>query len=76
MHDSVSSPRQRSFHSYGEDWHYSDFATEPGQALYRWKVNELFARTALDLRLAEDGDDVGRLVHVADEARADLTHRI
>ncbi len=76
LHDCISRPRQRTFHSYGEDWHYSDFATEPGQALYRWKVNELFTRTALDLRLAEDGDDIGLLVHVADEARADLTHRI
>lgn len=77
VHDCISRPRQRTFHSYGDDWHYEDFATEPGQALYRWKVNRLFAQTAaLDLRLAEDGEDIGLLVHVTDEARNELTHRI
>ncbi|MFS0884409.1 hypothetical protein [Aeromicrobium sp. 179-A 4D2 NHS] len=76
LHDCICRPRQRMFHSYGDDWHYDDFAPEPGQALYRWKVNELFARTTLDLRLAEDGDDIGLLVHATDKARSDLTHRI
>ncbi|WP_328607155.1 hypothetical protein OG943_45965 [Amycolatopsis sp. NBC_00345] len=66
-----------SFHSYGGcGWHYSQFAFEPGRALYRWRVNQLLARSDLGLRLADDGEDIGRLVAVTDDARADLVTRL
>jgi hypothetical protein len=41
----------------------------PSPDLYRWKVNELLARTDLGLRLADTGPDTGRLVHVPGDDR-------
>jgi hypothetical protein len=76
MHDCVARPRVRSFHDFGRDFHYSDFAIAPGQALYRWRVNALLSRTTLDLRLAEEGDDLGSLVHATELSRADLVTRV
>jgi hypothetical protein len=37
-------------------------------------MNKLFARSNLGLRLAEEGDDIGRLVTVTDDARTQLVH--
>lgn len=73
LHDLVARPRSRSFHDYGGcGWHYSDFALDPGRRLYRWKVNQLLGRSTVAFRLAEEGEDVGRLVAVTDDARAEL----
>jgi len=42
MHDLVARPRFRSWHDYSRcGWHYSNFALEPGRALYRWRVDNL-----------------------------------
>ena len=76
MHDCVARPRQRRYHEHGDDWHYFDFDIEPGQALYRWRINQLFARTNLDLRLADEGDDIGFLIHSTDASRTDLISRV
>jgi hypothetical protein len=74
FHDLVARPRSRYLHDYmGCGWHYSDFAIDPARRLYRWRVNRLLGRSPLPLRLAEEGEDVGRLVVNADDARADLT---
>jgi hypothetical protein len=76
VHDCVARPRTRDYHDYGGDYHYGSFGIETGQSLYRWRVNELLSRTALDLRLADDGDDCGLLVHTTDLSRADLVARV
>jgi hypothetical protein len=77
LHDLVARPRSRSFHSYGGcGWHYSQFAIEPGRVLYRWRVNQLLDRSDLGLRLSDDGEDIGRLIAVTDDARADLVTRL
>lgn len=75
LHDMVARPRCRSWHPYGQHWDYQDFARTPGQAIYRWKVNELLARSAVQLCLAGSGSDRGRLVHAADDGRQDLVQR-
>ena len=73
LHDLVARPQARWFHSYsGCGWHYSAFSFETGRLLYRWRVNLLLDRSDLGLRLAEEGEDTGRLVAVTDLARADL----
>lgn len=73
LHDLASRPRSRSLHSYNQcGWHHSDFARGTGRRLYRWKVNQLLDRSDLGLRLADDGEDAGRLVAVTDDARSDL----
>jgi hypothetical protein len=75
LHDLIARPGSRSGHSYGGcGWHHSDFSIETGRAVYRWRVNKLLDCSDLGLRLAEDGDDTGRLVAVSDQAREELLH--
>jgi hypothetical protein len=73
FHDLVARPRSRGWHRRNEcGWHWGDFSDEPARILYRWRVNRLLERGALPYRLADEGEDVGRLVGVTDEARTDL----
>lgn len=71
LHDLVARPRGRTFHS-GCGWHYLAFSLEAGRAVYRWQVNQVLDRSDLELRLADEGEDAGRLVAVTDPARMDL----
>ena len=75
LHDLVARPRRRSWHDFGREWDYQDFAREPGQGVYRWRVNEILARSEVPLRLAESGTDRGRLVHAPDDDRNELVQR-
>lgn len=77
VHDLVARPRSRRLHDYGGcGFHYSAYATTPAQALYRDRVNELFERYGISLRLADDGEDRGRLVRGPGDDRAELLHRV
>lgn len=71
FHDVVARPRLR-LRSGERGWQYDDFAIEPGRRLYRWQVNGLLRSSTVPIRLAEEGEDVGRLVATTDEARAEL----
>lgn len=73
-HDLVARPRRRRFHDYDHcGWHYSDFAVDPAQIFYRWRVNQLLIRQGIDLQLAKSGEEAGRLVHVTSDGRQELT---
>ena len=64
FHDLAARPTCETYHSFGGcGWHPASYARRSGQALYRWQMNELLDSTSLGLRLADDGEDVGRLVH-------------
>jgi len=76
LHDLVARPRRRTWHRYCEDWDYLDFARAPGQAVYRWRVNAVLARSEIGLRLAEAGEEAGLLVHVTDDDRDQLAARV
>jgi len=80
FHDLAARPTREMFHSYsGCGWHPLAYSQQSGQALYRWWMNDLLDTSNLGLRLADDGEDVGRLVHstpgalstMVDEALAD-----
>ena len=74
LHDLVARPRARYFHSYsGCGWHYSAFSLRGRPGALRWRVNRVLDRSDRGLRLADEGDDAGRLVAVTDMARMDLT---
>jgi hypothetical protein len=75
LHDMVARPRWRGWHEFDQHWDYQDFARAPGQAVYRWKVNELLARSEVPLELAADGEDMGRLVHAAGDDRDELVEQ-
>jgi hypothetical protein len=76
LHDLVARPTRRWYHDFNEcGWHYSGFATGPARRLYRWRVNRLLASSTLGLRLAEEGEDLGRLVRVEPTGLEDLPER-
>jgi hypothetical protein len=76
LHDIAARPRNRYYHEYAQcGYHYSNHALRTGQMLYRIRVNELLAATNLPFRLATEGEDIGRLVTITDDARADLLLR-
>ncbi|MBL6275410.1 hypothetical protein JMF97_04455 [Micromonospora fiedleri] len=77
LHDHASLPTTRWLHNYaGCGWHHMTFEADPGRIVYRWRVNKILAQSAFDLRLADDGEDVGRLVSVTDDARTELMHAV
>jgi hypothetical protein len=75
LHDLVARSRYRYDHQGGCE-HGTDFAIESGRIWYRWRTNKLLDASVLSYRLAEDGEDAGRLVGTTDEARADLMHKM
>ncbi len=75
--DLVARPRQRTYHEYGRcGWHYATFSVTTGRMLYRSLVNDMLTQAGAGLRLADEGEDVGRLVRVADDERDELVHRV
>ena len=76
LHDVVARPRRRWWHDYDGAWDYDDFARRPGQAIYRWRVNELLARSEVTLRLADSGPDAGLLVRSAGDPRDALVEQM
>ena len=72
-HDLVSRPRERHYHDYAScGWHYSHFSVNAGQEVYRWKASELLHAAGVRYRLADSGEDQGRLVEVFDDGRSAL----
>jgi hypothetical protein len=73
LHDLAARPGDRWMHSYaGCGWHHSDFSIEAGRTIYRWRINQLLEHSDLDLRLADEGEDTGRMVATTDGARKAL----
>lgn len=76
FHDLVSRPRRRRPHSFsGCGWHHLEFHNGPARILYRWKANRLLSEAGIEYELAAEGEDLGRLVAVTDDARSQLVHR-
>lgn len=76
FHDLVSRPRTRRYHSFNMcGWHHSEFHNGPARVLYRGKVNELLRKAGIEYELAAEGEDLGRLVAVTDDARSALVHQ-
>ena len=72
-HDLVARPRERHFHDYGGcGWHYSSFSVTAGREVYRWRANELLQAAGISHRLADSGEDEGRLVASFDDGRSML----
>lgn len=77
MHDLTARPTIGYYHSYSNcGWHPVSFSSRSGQRLYRWKMNRLLDTTTLGLRLAESGEDTGRLVRVAAGDLAQLVDEV
>jgi hypothetical protein len=75
--DLMARPRQRHWHDFnGCGWHFAAFSATTGQLLYRSAVNDLLAQAGAGLRLADEGEDTGRLARVADDERDELVYRV
>ncbi len=63
FHDLAARPTRGWFHSFSNcGWHPTHFDRSSGQALYRWRMNRLLDTTQIGLRIAEAGNDIGRMV--------------
>ena len=64
-HDLSARPTRGWYHPYANcGFHPSRFAHSSGMRIYRWRINKLLAASTLGLRLAEEGEDIGRMVRV------------
>lgn len=76
FHDLVARPRSRWRHEFNDcGLHFENFDPDSGRRVYRALVNRILDQAGIELRVAESGEDVGRLIHLADEARTDLVQR-
>lgn len=65
MHDLSARPTTGWVHTYmGCGFHPSAYDRRSGQRLFRWRMNQVLANSGLGVELAEDGEDVGRIVHM------------
>jgi hypothetical protein len=72
-HDLAAYPTRGWYHQYCDcGFHPTRFSRSTGQALYRWQINTVLDGTTLDLRLAESGEDLGRMVRIAPTGLHDL----
>lgn len=63
MHDLAARPTSGWFHNYaGCGFHPRTFDRQSGQRLYRWRMDQVLANSGLGVQLAEDGEDIGRVV--------------
>jgi hypothetical protein len=75
LHDHVARPRRRYWHEHHREFDYGDYSRRSGQAVYRWRVNELLSRSQVELQLAEHGLDTGFLVQITGDSRDELLDR-
>lgn len=67
FHDLASRPTSGWYHSFNNcGWHPEHYFRPAGQHLYRCRMNELLGNLGLDYRLAERGEDTGRMVQAVD----------
>ena len=63
FHDLAARPTRGWVHDFnGCGWHPIAYSRQAGQALYRWRVNRLLEDARFVYRLADSGDDEGRMV--------------
>jgi len=73
FHDLVARPRTRYWHDYDDHYGYDLFDENAGQAVYRWKTNELLVRHEVDLELVgQPGDEQGQVVRRTPDPRQEL----
>ena len=76
FHDLVARPRERSWHNWdGCGWHYGSFSVKPARNLYTIRVNRILENASIPFRLADAGENAGRLVHLVSDDRRVLLDR-
>ena len=75
FHDIAARPIKRVSHQYC-GWHPTHFSPQAGRTLYRWRMNRLLDSTPLMLRLADSGEDIGRMVEASSPQLAHLSAEV
>lgn len=74
FHDLAARPTKAWFCRHCHDHHPLEFSHESGRAIYRALVNRLLDKSSIELRLAESGEDVGRMVRSAPDELGELVN--
>ena len=74
FHDIVARPIKAWFCDYCEVHHPSEFSQESGQLIYRRLINQLLDKSSIELRIAEAGTDIGRMVQATPNEMGDLVN--
>jgi hypothetical protein len=76
-HDLAARPSRGWVHSFGGcGFHPTRFARSSGQRVYRWRINTLLTASSLDLQLADEGEDAGRMTRVLPDGLDELTRKL
>ena len=76
-HDLAARPTRGWIHPYaGCGFHPSRFARSSGRRIYRWRMNTILKASSLDLRLADEGEDVGRMTRVLPDGLDGLARKL
>lgn len=63
MYDLVARPTREWYHDYSAcGWHPISYSISSGQGIFLWRANSVLDSSGLGLRLAEHGEDRGRIV--------------
>ena len=77
FHDLAARPTRGWHHDFNDcGWHPSDFSRSAGQALYRYRTNELLDEMRFDYRLADSGEDTGRMVRAMPDGLDDVVTEV
>ncbi len=76
LYDQVRRPRRAWHCGRCESLHFAEHVMAPGRRLYAWRINRIFAAYGVPLRLAEVGDDAGRLVATSDPVLGELAESL
>jgi hypothetical protein len=72
----VVMPTARNHHGYGGcGWHYRNFNHQFGRRAYRFEVNRILGFAGVPYRIAESGEDAGRVVAAGSDDLAPLLLR-
>jgi len=76
-HDLAARPTRGSIHTWdGCGLHPRHYSQSSGQRIYRWRINTVLETSGLDLRLAEQGEDVGRVSRVLSSGFDELANTL
>ncbi|HWL41565.1 MAG TPA: hypothetical protein VNQ73_01380 [Ilumatobacter sp.] len=76
-HDLAARPSRGWVHSFGGcGFHPTRFARSSGQRVYRWRINAVLTTSSLDLQLADEGEDAGRMTRVLPDGLGELTRKL
>lgn len=74
FHDLVARPTNSFWCEPCLAHHWHEFCQDSGQRVYRDLVNQLLDKSGIELRIAETGEDIGRMVQAVPDDMRELFH--